>query len=73
MVQVPVEARVTVAPDTVQTAGVVEAKLTGSPELAVAEIVNGATPNATLLSEGNAIVWVAWLTVKLFVNGAAAV
>jgi hypothetical protein len=39
MLQVPAAAIVTAAPDIVQTAGVVEIKLTGRPELAVA--VNG--------------------------------
>jgi len=42
--QVPAEANVTVVPDTVQMEGVVEAKLTGSPELAVALTVIGAVP-----------------------------
>jgi hypothetical protein len=34
-----------VEPDTVQTDGVVDAKLTGKPELAVALTMNGALPN----------------------------
>ena len=45
MVQAPAAASVTVAPDTVQTAEVVEAKLTASPEEAVAPTVIGAPPN----------------------------
>ena len=38
---VPTVAIVTVVPDTVQTGIVVEAKLTGRPELALAEIASG--------------------------------
>jgi hypothetical protein len=41
MVQVPVEAKVAVAPETVQTLVVEEAKLTGKPELALADKVSG--------------------------------
>lgn len=41
MVQVPVAPNVAVAPETVQTLGVVEAKETGRPELAVAESASG--------------------------------
>jgi hypothetical protein len=52
----PVPTIVTVEPDTVQTAGVVEVKLTGNPEDAVALIVNGAVPTVTSLSGPNAIV-----------------
>jgi hypothetical protein len=44
IVQVPTSTRVTVLPETVQTGVVVDAKLTGSPELAVALIPNGAAP-----------------------------
>jgi hypothetical protein len=45
MLQLPAITRVTVVPETVQTSGVVEAKLTASPELAVALTVNGAAPH----------------------------
>ena len=45
MVQVPTATRVTVAPETVQTDGVVEAKLTVRPEDAVAVSLNGAAPS----------------------------
>jgi hypothetical protein len=41
MVQVPEVTIVAAVPETVQTEGVVEAKLTAKPELAVAESVNG--------------------------------
>ena len=44
MLHVPAAISVTVVPDTVQTAGVVDAKVTGRPELAVALVVNGAAP-----------------------------
>jgi hypothetical protein len=43
--QVPTETNVTVLPETVQTVEVVDAKLTASPELAVALTVNGDAPN----------------------------
>lgn len=46
MVQVPAATRVTVVPDTVQTAEVVEAKLTARPEDAVPLTGNGAAPYA---------------------------
>ena len=39
MLQVPAVARVAAEPPTIQTAGVVEIKLTGNPELAVAASV----------------------------------
>jgi hypothetical protein len=41
----------------VQTGIVVEAKLTASPELAVALTVNGATPKLTLPGVPNVMVW----------------
>jgi hypothetical protein len=63
---------VTVEPDTVQTSGVVDVKLTGSPEVAVAEIANGATPRETLLSGPNVIVCAHGATVKLSVTGGVA-
>jgi hypothetical protein len=42
---VPGAAIITVLPATVQTEGVVEAKLTGNPEVAVALRLNGAAPS----------------------------
>jgi hypothetical protein len=57
MVQAPTATNVTVAPETVQTAGVVEAKLTASPEEAVALRVNGALPSGWLASAPKVIVW----------------
>jgi hypothetical protein len=73
MEQEPTETAVTVVPDTVQTAGVVEVSATASPELAVELIVNGAVPSATLFSGLNDIVWgVRPVTWKLRVTGVAA-
>ena len=64
--QVPAASRVAVEAETVQAAGVVEVKLTGSPELAVA--VN-ATPTDVLTAwvgmAPKVIVWVAKLVVRL--------
>ena len=68
----PRAAIVTVLPETVQTDVVVEAKLTAKPELAVAPIVKGAMPKATLLSAPNVIVCAAGLTVNPRITGAAA-
>ncbi len=53
---VPAPIIVTVLPDIVHTTGVVEAKLIGSPELAVADSKNGAVPAGTLFSVANVIV-----------------
>jgi hypothetical protein len=47
IVQVPAEISVAVEPETVQTEGVVDVKLTGRPELAVAVNV---TPNEVLIA-----------------------
>jgi hypothetical protein len=57
MEQTPMATIVTVAPDTVQTGAEVDVKFTVSPELAVAEIKNGAAPNATLGTAPNVIIW----------------
>jgi hypothetical protein len=53
----PTPPTVIVLPETVQTAGVVDAKLTAKPELAEAPITNGGVPEATLPSGPNVIVW----------------
>jgi len=71
-VQVPTAASVTVAPDTVHTDVVCELKLTGNPELAVALTAKGTLPNAWLASDPNVIVWLAAVTVKLWLTGVAA-
>ena len=70
--QEPPATIVTVFPETVQTDVVFEAKLIASPELAVALIVNGATPKLTLLSAPKVMACNAGLTVKLRVTGVAA-
>ena len=75
MVQVPTDSSVAVefAVDAVQTVGVVEAKLTGRPEPAVAVRVTGTDPLMAWAGiELNVIVWAARLTVKLWVTTAAA-
>jgi hypothetical protein len=63
---------VTVLPATVQTPGVVEAKVTVRPELAVATIENGPTSRPTLFSGPKVMLCAPWATVKLRVTGAAA-
>ena len=65
MVHMPAATRVTVDPDTVQTAVVVEANVTGSPEVAVAETVKGGSVAARLGSGGKSIVWLPLKTVKV--------
>jgi hypothetical protein len=61
--QVPPPTSVTSGPDTVQTLGVVEMKVTGSPELAEAVIVNGTAPKFWLTSGLNVMVCETWPTV----------
>ena len=46
MLQVPALSKLTVEPDTVHTAVVVELKATANPELLTAESVKGAAPTA---------------------------
>ena len=73
MVQVPLmssEAVLAPAP-TVQTVGVVEAKATVRPELAVAVRARLDTPVWFGIA-GKVMVWVAWLTQKLWLTGGAA-
>jgi hypothetical protein len=72
MVQVPNATRVTVAPEAVQTDGVIAAKLTARPDEAVALTVNGAVPNAIFESALKLIVWFACVTWKLWLTGVAA-
>ena len=57
MEQVPVATRVTKDPETVQTDVVVEAKLTVSPDVAVALTVIGGTPRFWLLSAPKVMVF----------------
>jgi hypothetical protein len=72
MVQVPRAASVTVAPDIVHTAGVVEAKLTARPDDAVALTLNGAVPYPRFESAAKVMVWLPWVTWKLWFTGVAA-
>ena len=62
---VPAATNVTVFPETVQIPMVVEAKLTASPELAVALIANGAVPKGWFASAPNVMVWLPAVTLKL--------
>jgi hypothetical protein len=63
---------VSAVPDTVQTEAVVDTKLTGSPELAVAAKVIGELLNATFARAANEIVCAPWAIEKLCVMGGAA-
>jgi hypothetical protein len=57
MEQVPMATSVTVEPDTEQTPGEAEAKLTARPEDAVALTANGAVPNGWFESVPKVIAW----------------
>src|SRR5580692_8005242 len=57
MVHVPTATSVAVLPETVQTDVVVDEKLTGRPEDAVAASVKGALPNIKFESAPNVMVW----------------
>jgi hypothetical protein len=72
MVQGPAATSVTVAPDTVQTDGVVEAKLTARPEEAVAPSGNEPVSNDRLASAPKVMVWPPGVTWKLWFTGVAA-
>ena len=74
MTQVPAATKASVLPLTVQVLGVVEAKLTGRPELALATKGGGAVPRVWLPGELKVMVWavgVGAATVKLRVTVAA--
>ena len=72
MVQVPAAMKLAVTPETVQTAEVVEAKLTAKPELADAERAKG-VPTVWAGMAPKLMVCAAPLTMKLCDTGAAAV
>ena len=73
MVQVPPVTIVTVVEATVQTAGVVEAKLTVRAELAVALTPNVPAVKENVVTAGvNVIVWAAGVIVKSTETGVAA-
>ena len=71
--QVPAVTIVTIEPDTVQTGVVVEAKLTVSPEEAVAVSAKGAAPKVTPEGAAKVMVCEPGVTVKPCVTGTAAV
>ena len=70
--QAPGATIVTVEAETVQTAMVVDAKLTGRPEDAVAVRAKGADPKAALESGANVMLCEPMPTVKLWETGEAA-
>ena len=72
MVQVPMATSVTVEPETVQTLDVVEAKLTERPDDAVALTVKGVVPRFLADNAAKVMVWLAAVTRKLWLTGAAA-
>jgi hypothetical protein len=65
MVQGPPETNVTVEPETVQTDGVSELKLTGSPVVAVALTAKGALPKTWFGSAPKDMVWGNGVTEKV--------
>ena len=71
MVQVPVATNVTVLPETVQVAVLCELKITGRPEEALADIVNGGVPNVLFGSAPNVMVCASFVTVKICVTAGA--
>jgi hypothetical protein len=64
-VHVPTATNVTVDPETVHIDKLCELKLTGRPEVAVAETANGAAPNATFDNAPKLIVCPVCVTLKL--------
>ena len=73
MEQLPTATSVSVLPLTVQTLGVVEAKLTASPELAVAASAGGVVPSVWLPGEAKLMVCAPAPTLKLRVTAVAGV
>jgi hypothetical protein len=63
--QVPTDSRVAAFPETTQTFGVADAKVTASPELAVAVSEIGPPPNTAPLSAPKEIVCAPAATAKL--------
>jgi hypothetical protein len=68
----PVLSSVTAVPDTEQMSGVLEVKLTGRPEDAVAATVKDPIPSDLAGIALNVIVWLPCVTVKVSITGAAA-
>ncbi len=72
MVQVPVVRSVTLVPETVHTAAVVELKLTARPEEAVAPMVTGESARVLLARAPKVMVWSPLLMVKVRLTWGAA-
>ena len=71
MVQVPEMSSEAVVPETVQTVGVVDVKLTVRPELAVADKPSAVVATSVAVMAGNVMLWASF-TVKLSeISGAA--
>ena len=70
--QWPLATRVTVLPETAQIVGVVDAKLTGSPDDAVADTVNGGLLSDLLGRAAKLIVCATLVIWKACVTGVAA-
>jgi hypothetical protein len=69
---VPTDTSVTVVPETVHTPELVDAKLTGRPDDAVALRVKGALPAARFGRLAKVMVWLPCVTWKLWFTGVAA-
>jgi hypothetical protein len=72
IVQVPAMNNFTIPAATVQTANVVDVKVTARTEDAVALTANGAVPSAWFESAPNVTVWPVPVTVKCWLTGGAA-
>ena len=72
MEQVPVVSSVTTFVETVQTAVLLEVKLTVRPEVAVAVRLSVPVPSAVLFGPMKEMAWEAGVTLKLCVTGVAA-
>ena len=69
----PTATRTTVVELTVQTSGVCVLKATRRPEVAVAETVSDPALRVRSARPAKVMVWLAWLTVNVWVTGGAAV
>ena len=72
IVHVPVVASVTVLPATVHTLVLVELNAMASPEVALAETVNGAVPKVLPASAAKVMVWFPFAILNDWVTCAAA-
>jgi len=71
-VQVPAASSVTLLPATLQVVAVIDAKDTGSFEVAVAATANGAAPNVRATNAAKAMVWLALAIFNVRSTGGAA-